>query len=173
MLVDQTNGMESVGDNPGSGEPLANEPAVRAGEVDTNEPDLVPSFESSKEGSELFLAPARMDIEDAMVLQVAEGGAEALSFVQGMLVDAQIQGAVQADALFGLTDGKLLVDPADGGLPELLAPAQGARADTLLVLLVDVVAKGFGAVAVGPHPGKLGHEALTATGALQTPCMDD
>ena len=48
---------------------------------------------------------SRNDVEDAVVLQVAEGGGKALPFVQGVLVDAENLRALQAQTFSGL-DGK-------------------------------------------------------------------
>lgn len=62
-----------------------------------------------------------MDIEDSVILQVAEGGAEALSLVQGMLVDSEIKRAVQTDTFLGFANGKLLVDASDRRLTESLS----------------------------------------------------
>ena len=173
VLVDQANGVEAVGDDFGLGEPLANEPSVGTGQVDADQSDAFAAFESAQEAGQVFLTPAWADLEDTVIFQVAEGRAEALSLVQGMLVDAQIQGAVQTDAFTGLADGKLLVDPSDGGLTESMPPAQGTGTDALLVLLVDMIAEGLGAVPVRPHSGQFGHEAAPAAGALQAPRPDD
>lgn len=64
-----------------------------------------------------------MYFEDPMVFEITEGGAEALSFMQGVLVDAQIKGTVQTNAFSGFTDGKLLIDTPHGGLSDSLPSA--------------------------------------------------
>jgi hypothetical protein len=114
-----------------------------------------------------------MNFEDPVILKVTEGGAEALAFVQGVLIDAQIEGAVQADTFAGLADGKLLVDPSDSGLSKLLAPAQGTGTDALMVLLVDIIAEGLGAMPIRPYSGELGNKAAPAADTLQAPRLDD
>jgi len=166
VLINQTNRMEAVGDDLGTGEPLPHKPPVWAGQVDTDQSDLLASLQGSKESTKILFAPAGMDIKDSVVLQVAEGGAEALSLVQGMLINAEIEGAILANTFLGFSLGKLLVDASYGRLAEPLSFAQDAGTDATLVLFVDVVAEGLRAMTVRPHPRKFGHKTAMATGTF-------
>ena len=91
-----------------------------------------------------------MDFEDFVVFQVTEGGAESLSFVQGVFVDTKIEGAVQADAFTGFAYGKLLIDPANSGLTDRLVATEGAGADTVVMLLINMIAERLRALPVRP-----------------------
>lgn len=97
VLVDPAHGVETVGHDFGTREPLAHEPSVWAEQIDTDQADLFASIEGRHEGRKLFFAFSGMHLKDPVVLQVTEGGAEALPFMQGVFVDSRIEWAVQAD----------------------------------------------------------------------------
>jgi hypothetical protein len=107
-----------------------------------------------------------VDFEDLVIFQITEGGAKALALMQSMLVDAQIQGAVAGDPLGRFAERKLLVNAPNSRLAELLAAAQGTGTDALVVLLIDVIAEGLGAVPVRPHSGQFRQKALITARAL-------
>ena len=90
VLIDQANRMEPVGYDLGVWEPLAGDPSVGAGQVDTDEPDAFPAFKCGEEAGEVFFTSAGMHFKDFVVFKITEGGAKALTFVQGMFVDSQI-----------------------------------------------------------------------------------
>lgn len=81
-----------------------------------------------------------------MVFEVTESGAEALSFVESMLIDSKDQRALKRDAFGGFTAGELSVDAFDGGLTETLSPCNGPGADSLVMLLEDGLAEGLRSV---------------------------
>ena len=154
VVLDHAHDMEPVRHDPGIGKVAAHEAAVGAGKVDTDDLDALPPLEFAEESGEIRFAFARPDIEDPAVPQIAEGGAEALAFVEGVLVDAEINRAVQREALGGLAAGELLIDPGDGGLPEFLPVGEGFGADAIVVLLVDACPERLGAVTAGQDAGK-------------------
>ena len=60
-----------------------------------------------------------------MVFEVAEGGSESSSFVKSVLVDAEHDRALEADAFGGLAFSELGVDAADGSGADGLDFGQG------------------------------------------------
>jgi len=80
--------VEAVGDDASVGEPAFDHRAVRAGEIDANDPDTLPTFEGTQEAEQIGFTAAFDDIEDLVVTQITEGGGEALAFMEGVLVDA-------------------------------------------------------------------------------------
>lgn len=72
-------------------------------------------MEGGQEGLQIGGAFAFGDIEDPVPFEVAEGGRESATFVQGMLVDTEDLGAVERDAFAGFAAGELLVDALDAG----------------------------------------------------------
>lgn len=99
-----------------------------------------------------------MDFKDAMVFEITEGGAEALSFMEGVFVDPEDEGTLERDAFGGFATGELAVDALDGCFAESLSPGDGAGADSLVVLLEDGLAIGFGSVPAFHDPGKVRDE---------------
>lgn len=126
VVIDEAHDMEAVGNNPGIGEVGADDVAVRAGEVDADHPDLVPTAQCCQVGGEVGNAPAGPDVEDPVVAQVAERGAEALGLVQGVFVDTEVLRAVQREAFTGLAACELGIDAANGGRSQSLVAGNGA-----------------------------------------------
>lgn len=172
VVVDDAHDMEAVSDDFGIGEVSADDVAVRAGEVDADHLHLVPSAQCSQVGSQVGNAPARPDVEDPVVAQVAERGAEALGLVQGMLVDTEVLRAVQRESLIGLAACELGVDAADCGSSEPFVTGNGARADAVVMVLENLLPEGFGTVSALDDTGQFGQEATQAAGALEASGVD-
>lgn len=109
-----------------------------------------------------------MDFKDAMVFEITEGGAEALSFMEGVFVDPEDQMALERDAFGGFAPGELAVDALDGCFAESLSPGDGAGADSLVVLLEDGLAIGLRSVSAFDDSGEVGNEEST-TGEASEP----
>jgi len=173
VVLDDADDMEAVGDDPGSGEGVFDEAAVGAGEVDADDPHLLPALELAKEPGEILMAAAGLDVENTPVFQVTEGGGEALALVEGVLVDAEVARALQGEAFGGFAAGELLVDAGNGGLADFVALGERAGADAIVVELVDGFAEGLGAVASGPDAGEPGDEAAATLAAQEAASVDD
>ena len=170
---DDTHHVEAVGDNAGIGEPAPDHGAVRAGEIDANDPNPLPAFERAQEGEDIGLRAAFDDVEDLVVAQVAEGCGETLAFVKGMLINAQDLWTLKANALGSLAPGELGVDASDGGSTNGSHPGHGGGGDALVMVTVNLLAEGLGTAPTGKQPGELGHEGAPAVPAGKTPGMDD
>lgn len=173
VVLDDAHDVEPVGHDAGVGEVAPDDAPVGAGKVDADDPDALAALEFTEESSQIRGAFAGLDIENPVVLQVAEGGAEALAFVEGVFVDAEVTRAVQGKAFGGLADGKLVVDAGDGGLSEFPAAGESPGADAVVVALVDVFPERFGTVASGEDAGKLRNEGLATGSAAETVGVDD
>lgn len=173
VVLDDTHDVEAVGHDPGVGKIAPDEAAVGAGKIDANDLHAFAALEPAEESGEIGGAFAGPDIEDPAVLQVAEGGAEALAFVEGVFVDAEITRAVEGKAFGGLAEGELLVDAGDGCLSELLPAGEGPDAGAIVVLLVNGFPEGLGTVASGNDAGQAWEEASAAGDAEEMAGVDD
>ncbi len=90
MVIDDAHNVEAISDDPGIGEEATDDVAVRTGEIDAHDFDLVPSPQCQEIGREIGNASTGPDIENAMVAEIAKGSAEALPLVQGMFVDTEV-----------------------------------------------------------------------------------
>src|SRR5690606_584824 len=84
VMIDQADSVETIRHDFGTGEPFAHELAVRAGEVDTDHSHLVAPLQAGEKARKLLFAFTRLDIEDAVVAQISESGAETLLFMESM-----------------------------------------------------------------------------------------
>ena len=114
-----------------------------------------------------------LDIEDPPVLQVAEGGAEALALVEGVFVDAKVARTVQREAFGGLADGELLIDAGDGCLADGLSEGKGFGTDAVMMLSIDLLPERFGAVASGQDAGELWYKAFVTGKTAEPAGVDD
>ena len=78
-----------------------------------------------------------------MVLEVAEGGGEALVLVEGVLIDSKHLGTEQADAFIGLSLSELGVDAPDGGVADAAGGGEHTGANAVVMVLVDLLTKGL------------------------------
>lgn len=108
-----------------------------------------------------------------MVFEVAEGGGKAGALVEGMLIDAQKDGAVETDALAGLSLGELMIDTLYGGLTEFEKAGQSRGANAQVMLAIDLLAERLAAVAPGKHPGQLRDKRSSAIQTAKAPGMDN
>ena len=122
---------------------------------------------------EVGFTAAGLDFEDAVVFEITEGGAEALSFVEGVFVDPEDEGTLKRDAFSSFATGELLIDALDGGFSESLSPGDGAGADSLVVLLEDGLPEGFGGVPAFDDTGKVRDEGAAAGEASKSSGLDD
>ncbi len=113
------------------------------------------------------------DIEDAVVFEVGEGGGKALFFVEGVLVDAEKGWATEADALGGLSAGKLLIDAQDGGGADALGSGQRGCGNAVVVLVIDPLPERFGGSAPWQQPRQGLNEGALAVLTPVTAAMDD
>ena len=173
VVLDDPHDMEPVGNDAGVGEVTPDEAAVGAGEVDADDLHPLPPLEFVQESGQVRLALPWLDLEDPAPLQIAEGGAEALALVQGVLIDAEVARAVQREAFGGLADGELVVDAGDGGLAEFPAAGEDAGADAIMMMLINLFPERLGAVASGQDAGEPWQEGLATGSAEEAVGMDD
>ena len=169
MQPDDADGVEAIDDDYRPWEPAMDHRSVGGGHVDADDTDPVTAAQGAQVTRQLRLAAAGAEIEDSVVLQIAEGGGEALAAVQRVLVDAQDKGAVQAAALRRLALGELGVDPAHRGRAQAFALTQCRCADPVVVMFEDLVAIRFAAMPAWQDPGKRLHERAIAIDATKTP----
>jgi hypothetical protein len=165
--------VEAVGNDTGVGEPAFDHGAVRAGEIDADHPDALSALEGREEGEQIGFTAAFDDIEDLAVFEVAEGGGEALAFVEGVLVDAQDVWTLKTHALGGLARGELGVDASDGGSAQTGDASHGGGRDALVVMKVNLLAERLRAAPARKQSGKRRDEGPFTIPAGETPGMDD
>lgn len=172
MLADQPDGVEAVGHDLGAGKPTADDRAVGVGQVDADDSDALPAPQGAQVGGQLRLAAAGAEVEDPAVLQVAEGGGEALAAMQGVLIDTKHLRAVQALAFPGFALGELGVDAAHRGRPQSLPPSQGRGTDAVIVALEDPLSPRLRAASARPDARQGLHKTAGAVGTAVTPAGD-
>lgn len=173
VVLNHPHDMEAVRHDAGLGKVTADQAAIGAGEIDADDLHPLPAFEFAEECRQVRFAFSRPELEDPTVLQVAEGGAEALALVEGVFVDAKVARTVQREAFGGLADGELLVDAGDGRLAEGLPEGKGFGADAVMMQSVDLLPERFGAVASGQDAGEPGNEAFVAGKTMEPAGVDD
>jgi len=173
VVLDDADDVEAVGHDPGVGEVAFDEAAVGGGEVDADDFHTFAALEFAKESGEILMAAAGLDVENTPVFQVTEGGGEALAFMEGVFVDAEVVRALQREAFGGLAAGELLIDAGDGGLADLVTVGQRAGADAIVVELMDGFTERLGAVASGADAGEPGDEAASTLPAKKTVGVDN
>jgi len=173
VVLDDTHDMEAVGHDACIGKVTANQAAIGAGEIDADDLHPLPALEFTKECCKVRLAFSGLNVEDPSVLQIAEGGAEALALVEGMFVDAKVARTVQREPFGGFADGELLVNAGDACLAEGLFERKGFGADAVMMQPVDLLPERFGAVASGQDAGELGNEAFVAGKTKEPVSVDD
>lgn len=149
VVDDKTDDMEAISDNFCVGEVVLDEAPVRAGEIDTDDPYLVPALETGQVRAQIGLTAARYDVEDPVVFEIGKGGGKAQTSMKGMFVDAKEGRTLKAEAFGGLACGKLAVDAGDGSSPDAFDASHGGGGDPIVVALVDALAIGLGAVPSG------------------------
>ena len=173
VVIDDSDDVEAIGDDAGFGEVSLDKSPVGTGEVDADELNTLATLEFAKKLDEVGFATTGLHFEDAVVFEITEGGAEALSFVEGMFVDPEDEGALKRDAFGGFATGELSVDALDGGFSKALSPGDGAGADSLVVLFEDGLAEGFGGVPAFDDTWKVRDEGAAAGEASESPGLDD
>ena len=173
MLDDNTDDMEAVGNDPCIGEPFADQGAVRAGEVDADDSDALAAAEVFEEGDHIGGRSAFDDIEDLVVLEVAEGGGKALAFVEGVLVDAEDGGALEAQTFGSLAACELGVDAAHGGGSDALEAGHGGSGNALVVMEVNPFAERLGAMAAWKQSRQRRNKGASAIATAVTAGVDD
>jgi len=154
--------MEAIRHDPGPREPAFDEKAVGVRQVDAHHPDPVAAAKRGEIAGQLRLAASRANVEDPVLLQIAEGRHEALAPMQGMLVYAQDPRAILAQPLLGLPFGKLRVDPTHRRLAQVFPLRQPRRADAVVMAPVHFLPPALRAVPPGSNPGQGLHEAALA-----------
>ncbi|MFC0017462.1 hypothetical protein, partial [Roseibacillus persicicus] len=91
-----------------------------------------------------------LHIKDAMIFQVTESGAETLSLMESVFVDAEVLGTFQVDSFGCFPAGKLLIDTLDGCFSDSLPLSNGAGANSLVVKFVNGLPEEFGTLPAGP-----------------------
>lgn len=94
VVIDDADDVEAIGDDAGLGKVSLHESPVGAGEVDADELNTLSAPEFAKKMDEVGFTATGLDFEDAVVFEITEGGAKALSFVEGVFVDAEDEGAL-------------------------------------------------------------------------------
>ena len=173
VMIDDTDDVEAIGNDAGVGKVSLNKSSVGAGEIDADELNTVPAPEFTKEMDEVGFTATGLDFKDAMVFEITEGGAEALSFVKGVFVDAENQRALERDAFGGFASSELSVDALNGGLAESLSSRDRSGADPLVMLLEDGLAKGLGGVPSFHDPWEVGDEGSTTGEASESAGLDE
>ena len=136
----------------------SNQAAIGTGEIDANDAHLLFALEGSQKGAQSARSASRHDVEDAVVLQIAEGGGKALPFVQGVLVDAENLRALQAQTFSGLTGSKFRIDPLDGGATQLHEARESRGTNAFLMLAIDLLSPGLVLRFQGRRPGVSGRK---------------
>jgi len=172
VLKDQSHGMETISHNRGAGKPASNQSAVRRGQIDADHAHPVAAAQGAQEGPQLGFAAARTQIKHSAILQIAKGRGETLVPMQGMFVDAQDPGTIDAEPLLGLALGELGVDPAHRGLADVGSSRQGGRADPIVVALINCFPQRFGAVASRHNPRQRLHKTASTIYAAVATAVD-
>jgi len=172
MLPHQPDRMEAVGDDHRPREPPPHQRAVRVGQVQADHPHALPAVQRLQEGAQLGFTAARAQVEDPVVLQIAEGGGEALAAVQGVFIDPQDPGTVQAEPFPGLAGGELGVDASDRRLAQAFAPRQRGRTDPVVMALEHRPAPRLRAAPPRPDARQGLHKGLGAGHAAEAPAGD-
>ena len=135
--------MESIGDDDGIGEVLSGDGSVSRRQVHANDTNLVFSFQSFEIRFQRQLRPAKNDIVDLVILQIAEGSGIAFASCEEMLIDAEDQRTSRRVPLGELALKSVLEVTLDGGRPDPFSPAQPAAVDAVQVQLVYGLLKSF------------------------------
>ena len=122
---------------------------------------------------EVGFAATGLDFKDPMVFEITEGGAEALSFMEGVFIDSENQRALERDAFGCFSPGELSVDALHGGLAESLSSRDRSGADSLVMLLEDGLAIRFGRVPSFHDPWEVGDEGATTGEASESAGLDE
>lgn len=173
VVLDDAHDMEPVGHDAGVREVAPDDAAVGTGKVDADDFHALAALEIAEESGQIRGAFAAPDVKDSAVFQVAEGGAEALAFVQGVFVDAEVARAIEGKAFGSLADGELLIDAGDGGLSEFPTAGEGSGANAIVMVLIDVFPEGLGAMASGKNAGEARQETPAAGHAEEAVGVDD
>ena len=86
--------MEPVCDDLSAGKVTPDQRTIRTAQIDTDELNLFTSFELPQVRLQLSGAATGHHVEDAVVLQIAEGRGEAVSFMERMLIQTEDLGTL-------------------------------------------------------------------------------
>ena len=123
--------------------------------------------------NEVGFTATGLNFKDPMVFEITEGGAEALSFMEGVFVDPEDQRAMERDAFGGFAPGELSVNAFDGSLTESLSSRDRSGADSLVMLLEDGLAIRFGRVPSFHDPWEVGGERAATGEASESAGLDE
>lgn len=125
-------------------------------------------MQGAQKGLEIGSALSFGDVEDAMVLEVTEGGGEAASPVEAVFIDAENCRALARQALASLAACELVVDAFDGGGAQSREVGHAFAANTVVVVAVDALTEGLGGVPARYNAGQRLDECLAAIQAQET-----
>jgi hypothetical protein len=173
VVEDEPDDMEAVGDEDGVWEGTLDDAAVRAGEVDADDSDLLPALEAFQIGAQVGFRAARDDVKDAVVFQIGEGRGKTQALVKGVLIDAQEDWALKADALGSLATGELGIDARDGGGSNTLHSCQAGSRDAVVMMLIEACSERLGGSAAWKQSGQGLDEGTPAVMTVVTAAVDD
>jgi hypothetical protein len=167
VVLHDANHVKAIGDDLGIGEVASDDGAIGGTQVDADQADSLPAFQRVKEGFEGSGALSFHDIKDLVITEIAEGGGEATALVEGVFVDAEFEGAFEADAFASLSVGVLVVDAFDGSAAQRSASSHGGSTDAFVVEFIDTATKRLGGMPAWTDAFEGLHKALgTAQAAV-------
>jgi hypothetical protein len=172
VVLHDANDVEAISNDFCIGEVASDDSAVGGTQVDADQPYSLPAFQRVKEGFEGAGTLSFDHIEDFVIAEIAEGGGEAAALVEGVFVDAEFEGALQADALASFAVGMLVVDAFDGGAAQGSAGSHRRTADAFVMKLVDTATEGLGGMSAGPDAFERLHEAFRTAQAAVSAAAD-
>ncbi len=148
MEIDKPDDVEAIGHDLGFGEVLADDGAVGAGQVHTDDAHAVFARQFRQVGFPCGLAAAQHHIEDLVGAQIAEGGRIASFLRKEMFVNAKHPWACGAASFRQLAAQVILKPTLDSGAADPFSPAQSAAIHAIIVREKDVAPERLG----GPFP---------------------
>jgi len=161
VLLDHTDDVEAIGDDPGVGEVTTDQGTVGAAQIHADDTDVFFAVEPTEVSVEILWIPAFDDIENAVGPEVAEGRGEPGSPsmpgsfpVDGVFIDTE-DGRTDAIGTFpGFLLGVFAVEAFDSSRADPFPMSEDAAGNTVAMALVDGLPKRFGGLAIGFDAGE-------------------
>ena len=115
VVVDDPYYMKAIGHDSGIREVATDHVSVWTREVDRDHFHFVTPSQRAEIGRKIGKASSWSEVENPMVFEIAERGAESLPLVQGMLINPEVLRAFQRESFIGFTTCKLGVDSTHCG----------------------------------------------------------
>src|SRR3954452_16577227 len=135
--MNQTNDVETIGDDQGIGEVVSNQRPTGRGQVHADDAHPVAAFEFTEIVLQRQLAAAEDHIVNLVFGQITEGGCRPVLSGKEVFVNAEHPGTLGAPQFRRLTAEKILKVTLYGGVPDAFPFSQPAAVNAVPVQLED------------------------------------